>query len=177
MRRQLNHHQRWTIHNERQDPQSIHEAFNNGVEIPECQICVKPLTTNTKVKLNVRMITTAKIACVVGAINHKLTTTWWYGRSMIHKTFWNPLYVHDSSVFECPTLRCEYDPFHNESKTGVLEPKECIAKLHVGDLFDRQPGHPITIMQEFNCLDTKQYQNPYSMLSFKLSYWCTRGNS
>ena len=76
-----------------------------------------------------------------------------------------PVYLNNSGVLKCPTCRCEYAPFHSDSKAGVFEPKQVIAKIHFSDLFDRDPVFPITCMEEFNCLIPRKYQNNLDVFS------------
>lgn len=160
MRRKLNYQQRRKLNEKRQNQQEINEAISNGDELPECQICFKPLTTSTKIKLQCK---------------HDYYCTdcmrEWYCKSQVDNQvviltindspefFKFPVYFNNSGVLKCPTCRCEYAPFHSGSKAGVFEPKQVIAKIHFSDLFDRNPVFPITCMEEFNCLIPRKYQN------------------
>lgn len=168
MRRKLNYQQRRKLNEKRQNQREINDAISTCDELPECQICFKPLTTSTKVKLQ---------------CNHDYyctdCMTEWYGKSQVDNQvviltindspefLKFPVYFNNSGVLKCPTCRCEHAPFHRGCKTGVFEPKLVIARVHFNDLFDRNPVFPITCIEEFNCLIPRKYQNnePISILN------------
>ena len=160
MRRKLNYQQRRKLNDKRQDQQEINEAISNGDELPECQICFNPLTTSTKIKLQCKHDYYCK-DCMLdwdckSQVNNQVVLLPINDSPDFLKF---PVYFNNSGVLKCPTCRCEYAPFHSESKSGVFEPKQVIAKIHFSDLCDRDPVFPITCMQEFNCLIPRKYQN------------------
>ena len=44
-------------------------------------------------------------------------------------------------------------------KSTIFEPKKVIAKVHFGDVLDRNPVYPVTDIRELYCLIPKKYQN------------------
>ena len=67
------------------------------------------------------------------------------------KGIWKfPVYFNDCATFKCPTCRGEHTFFRqNKENIKPVQPKKVIAKVHVGDIFDRDPVFPIVDISEF----------------------------
>ena len=70
------------------------------------------------------------------------------------KGIWKfPVYFIDCATFKCPTCRDEHTFLHqNKENIKPVRPNKVIAKVHLGDLFDRDPIFPILDINEFLCL-------------------------
>ena len=80
------------------------------------------------------------------------------------KGIWKfPVYYQDRATFPCPTCRSEHTFLH-QSREHIKhhQPKKVIAKVHFGDLLDRDPVFPIIDISELYCLIPKKYVNSES---------------
>ena len=162
MRTKMNSRQRRTFSEKRNHDAEIREALNND-ELPECQICYTPLTSKTN----------AKLPCEHDYCLECLTT--WFKKSrlcgglsllpIVEKPGgtlsgeWKfPVYFQNCAVFNCPSCRCEHSFLHQGKIPELREyPQKVIAKVHFGDVFDRDPILPIFDKNEFYRLIPRKY--------------------
>ena len=165
MRTKLNYKQRQRLREKREHDAEIREALEDGEDVPECQICYQQLTSKNKVELSCEH----NFYCV------ECIETWFKksrlcgGLSLLpiientelaEQGKWKfPVYFQDCATFPCPTCRCEHTFLHQNKGNIKLQPKQVIAKVHFGDLLDRDPIFPIVDIQEFYCLIPQKYRN------------------